>query len=154
MPAAGTYTDLGDVTQSSGTQTIAGGTYVINKLTLSGTAKIVWTGPVKLYIKTGYSVTGNVVIQTYNNLPINRQLYFLPTCASATWGGTNDSVGELYAPNTDFVIKDSVEMMGRVIAKSITNSSSGGMHYDESLPAPNGMISYSPVLSSYLEMQP
>ena len=31
---------------------------------------------------------------------------------------------------------------------SINNSSSGGMHYDESLPAPNGQISYSPVPSS------
>ena len=153
LPA--TYTDLGDVTQSSGTMSIAGGTYLINRLNLSATAKVIWTGPVKLYIKTSYSVTGTVSISTYDNLPANRQIFFLPTCTTATWGGTNVSVGELYAPDTDFVIKDSVEMMGRVIAKSIANSSSGGMHYDESLAAPGALpISYSPVVMSYLEVTP
>ena len=45
-------------------------------------------------------------------------------------------------------------MFGRIVAKQINNSSSGGMHYDESLPAPNGQISYSPVASSYLEVTP
>ena len=152
MPAVGTYTDLGDLTMSSGTQTVPGGTYVIGKLALSGTAKIVWSGPVKLYIKTSYSVTQNVVITTYNNLPVNRQLYFLPTCATATWSGTNVCVGDLYAPDTAFTISGTVEKFGRVIAKSINNSSTGGMHYDESLAAPNGQASYTPDLDTYLEV--
>jgi hypothetical protein len=152
LPPAGSYTDLGDMSMSSGTMNVPGGTYVLNSLTLSGTARVNWTGPVKLYIKSSYSVTGGVVITTYNNLPINRQLFFLPTCATATWNGTNVSMGELYAPDTTFTIAGSVEMMGRVTAKSITNSSSGGMHYDESLPAPNGQASYMPLMSTYLEV--
>jgi hypothetical protein len=156
LPPAGTYTDLGDVTMSSGTMTVPAGTYVINKLTLSGTAAtfptINWNGPVKLYIKTSYSVTGKVIINTYQNLPVNRQLYFLPTCTTATWTGSNVCVGDLYAPDTDFTVGGTVEKFGRVIAKSITNSSSKGMHYDESLPAPNGQMSYSPDLDTYLEI--
>jgi hypothetical protein len=154
LPPAGTYTDLGDVNNSSGTSTVAGGTYVINNLTLGGTAKVVWTGPVKLYIKSSYNVSGSVQISTYQNLPVNRQLYFLPTCTSATWTGTNVCVGDLYAPDTNFVVSGSVEKLGRIIARSIDNSSGGGMHYDESLPAPNGQISYAPVPNSYLEVAP
>jgi hypothetical protein len=154
LPPAGTYTDLGDVNMSGGTSTMGGGTYVINNLTLGGTAKITWTGPVKLYIKSSYNVSGGVVINTYQNLPFNRQLYFLPTCTTATWSGTNVCVGDLYAPDTSFVVSGSVEKLGRIIAKSIDNSSSGGMHYDESLPAPNGQISFAPVPNSYLEVAP
>ena len=153
LPPAGSYTDLGDVTMSSGTVDVPGGTYVINKLTLSGTARINWTGPVKLYIKSGYSVTQNVVINTYDNLPVNRQLYFLPTCTTATWSGSNVCVGDLYAPDTNFTIGGSVQKMGRIIAKNITNSSTGGMHYDESLPVPNnGKFIFTPVPGSYLEV--
>jgi hypothetical protein len=154
LPPAGTYTDLGDVNMNAGTVSKGAGTYVINNLNLSGTAKINWTGAVKLYIKSSYVVTGSVVITTFDNLPVNRQIFFLPSCATATWDGTNKSVGELYAPDTAFTIGGSVEMMGRIVAKSITNSSSGGMHYDESLPAPIGVGSYAPVRDTYLEVLP
>jgi hypothetical protein len=150
LPAA--YTDLGDVTMSSGTQHIPGGTYVINNLNLSGTANIIWDGPVKLYIKSSYSVTQNVSISTYGNRAINRQLYFLPTCATATWSGTNVCVGDLYAPDTAFTISGNVEKFGRVIAKSITNNSTKGMHYDQSLPSPEFNIIYSADMDTYLEV--
>jgi hypothetical protein len=154
LPPAGSYTDLGDVNNSSGTQYVSGGTYVINNLTLSGTAKIVWQGPVKLYIKSSYNVSGDVQISTYQNLPVNRQLYFLPTCTTATWTGTNVCVGDLYAPDTNFTISGGVQKLGRIVAKSINNSSTGGMHYDESLPAPNEQVSYTPVANTYLEVRP
>ena len=153
MPAAGTYTDLGDVSMSSGTQSLPGGTYVIHNLTLSGTAIINWTSAVKLYITTSYNVSQSAQINTYKNLPVNRTLYFLPTCTTATWTGTNICVGDLYAPDTDFNISGSVDMMGRIIAHSITNSSSGGMHYDESLPAPQGQGGYAPTPGTFIELQ-
>lgn len=151
LPPAGTYIDVGDMNSSSGTSSYPGGTYVINNLTLSGTKKIIWQGPVKLYIKSSYTVTDSVSISTYNNLPANRILYFLPTCKTASWSGTNVCVGELYAPDTDFTVSGAVEKHGRLIAKSIVNSSSGGMHYDESLPAALGLSGFSPVPGSYVE---
>ena len=150
LPA--TYTDLGDVNLSSGTSSLPGGTYLIHHLTLSGTAHFTWGGPVKLYIQNSYTVTQGAQIDTYQNLPANRTLYFLPTCTTATWSGTNVCVGELYAPNTDFTISGSVEMFGRITAHSIVNSSSGGMHSDESLPAPGGSGPFSPVQGSYIEV--
>jgi hypothetical protein len=161
LPAAVTYqsvvapaglTDLGDVVRSSGTSTLPGGTYLLNSLNLSGTANIVWTGPVKLYIKNSYVVTGGATIQTYGNNPANRVLYFLPTCTTATWGGTTECVGELYAPDTDFTITGSVQLMGRITAKSINNSSTGGMHCDEALPYPGGSGPYALIPDSYREV--
>lgn len=158
LPAAGTYTSLGDVNRSGGTVNYPGGTYVIDSLTLSGTASsptiITWQGPVTIYIRNGYSVTGNVTINTFENNPKNRKLFFLPTCTTATWSGTNVCVGDLYAPDTDFTVSGSVVKMGRIIAKGITNSSSGGMHYDESLPAPTNVVSYAPDPKTYLEVAP
>ena len=151
LPA--TYTDLGDVTMSSGTTSIPGGTYLIHNLNLSGTAHVIWTGPTKLYIQNSYNVTQGVQIDTAGNLPVNRQLYFLPTCTTATWSGTNVCVGDLYAPDTDFTISGSVQMMGRITAKTIANSSTGGMHYDESLAAVNGQGGYMPMQGSYIEVQ-
>jgi Flp pilus assembly protein TadG len=134
LPAS--YVDLGDVNMSSGTVAIPGGTYLIHNLTLSGTAHIVWQGQTVLYIQNSYNVSGSVQIDTHQNLPKNRILNFLPTCTTATWTGTNVNIGEMYAPDTDFTIGGAVSNFGRITAKSITNSSSGGMHYDESLGAP------------------
>jgi hypothetical protein len=151
MPTS--YTDLGDVNMTSGTASLPGGTYLIHNLTLGGTANFTWTGPVTVYVENSYNVTGSAVINTYQNIPANRTLYFLPTCTSATWNGTNVCVGTLYAPDTNFTISGSVEMFGRIVAKSINNTSSGGMHNDEALPAVGGSGPYAPVQGSYLEVQ-
>jgi len=151
LPA--TYTNLGDVHQTSGTVNIPGGTYLIRNLTLGGTARINWQGPVTLYIQNSYNVSGDVVINTYQNKPANRVLNFLPTCATATWTGTNVCVGDLYAPDTAFTISGSVQKLGRITARTITNSSSGGMHSDESLPMPGGAGNYEPDLTTYAELK-
>jgi hypothetical protein len=152
MPAAGTYTSLGTVNTTTGTQNVAGGVYVIDHLTLGGDAVVNWQGPVTLYIRYSYNVSGNVVINTYQNKPANRKIYFLPTCTTANWSGTNICVGELYGPDTDFTIGGSVQKLGRITAKSISNSSSGGMHADEALPNPGGAGSYLPDAASFTEL--
>ena len=150
LPAS--YTDMGDINMSSGTISVPGGVYLLHNLNLSGTAHVIWTGPTTLYIQNSYSVSQNAQIDTYQNLPGNRTLNFLPTCTTATWSGTNVCVGSLYAPNTDFTVSGSVELFGRIIAKSIINSSSGGMHTDESLPAPGGIGGCVPIQGTYLEV--
>lgn len=141
----GSYQDLGDVNMNGGNMSVGGGTYLLHSLVLSGNSHITWTGPVVLYIRDSYSVTGSVQIDTYQNLPANRVLYFLPSCSTATWSGTNVCVGELYGPDTDFTIGGSVELMGRITGRTITNSSTGGMHYDEALMAPGGTAARSAV---------
>lgn len=152
MPA--TYTDLGDVSLSSGTYSMAGGTYVIHNLALSGTAHFTWTsGPVNIYIVNSYSVTQGATIDTYQNLPANRTLWFLPTCTTATWSGTNVSYGTLYGPDTNFTVSGSVQQFGRIIAKTINNSSTGGMHNDESLTSLAGSGGFMPSPGTYVEVQ-
>ncbi|HZL35424.1 MAG TPA: pilus assembly protein TadG-related protein [Tepidisphaeraceae bacterium] len=143
MPSS--YTDLGDVNMSSGTASLPGGTYLLHNLVLSGTAHFTWTGPVNLYIMNSYAISGSAQIDTYQNLPNNRTLFFLPSCTTATWTGTNICVGELYAPDTDFTIGGSVELFGRVVARTINNTSSGGMHYDESMSPPGATAARSAV---------
>jgi Flp pilus assembly protein TadG len=133
LPTTG-VTEAGDCIMSSGTTTVPGGTYVFDTIDLSGTAHITWQGAVKFYVRTAYRVSGSVVIDTYNNIPANRVIYFLPTCKTATWTGSHSCIGELYAPDTDFTIGGSAQLFGRITAKSITLSSTGGMHYDEALP--------------------
>lgn len=149
-----TYTDLGDISLSSGTYSMAGGNYVIHNLSLSGTAHFTWSsGPTNVYIVNSYSVTQSATIDTYQNLPANRTVWFLPTCTTATWSGTNISYGTLYGPDTTFNVSGSVEQFGRIIAKSINNSSTGGMHNDESLTAMAGSGAYAPMQGSYMEVQ-
>lgn len=150
LPA--TYTSLGNVNNTGGTQNVAGGVYLIDNLTLGGTAVINWQGPVTLYIRNSYNVSGNVIINTYQNKPANRKIFFLPTCTTATWQGTNICVGDLYGPDTDFTISGSVQKLGRITARTINNSSSGGMHADESLPNPGGAGNYIADASSYAEL--
>lgn len=133
------YVDLGDVNMSGGTVSIAGGTYLIHNLSLSGSAHIIWTGPTVLYIQNSYTVSGNVQIDTFDNIPANRVLNFLPTCTSASWNGSNVCTGDLYAPDTDFTIGGGAEMFGRILAKSISHTGSGGMHYDQALGKPGGV---------------
>jgi len=151
LPASG-VTALPDINMSSGTMNVPGGVYSVNNINLSGTAVVNWTGPVTLYVKGTYVVGGNVVINTYQNLPKNRVINFLPTCVTATWSGTNICVGDLYAPDTAFVVSGSVQKFGRIIAKTISNSSTGGMHADDSLVPPGGMGSYDPDPSTYQEV--
>jgi Tfp pilus assembly protein PilX len=151
LPAG--VTDLGDVSHNSGIHNVPGGTYLIRNLTLSGTAVINWQGPVTLYIQNSYTVKDSVTINTYQNKPANRAIYFLPTCTVATWTGANSCVGDLYAPDTNFTVSGSVQKFGRIIAKSITNSSTGGMHADDALPQPGGMSSYSPDAATYEEVK-
>jgi hypothetical protein len=128
------YIDAGDCVMSGGSISIPGGVYVFDTIDLSGSAHITWTSPVVFYVRKAYKISGNVVIDTYKNIPANRVIKFLPTCKTATWTGTHSCVGDLYAPDTDFTIGGNAELFGRVIAKSINLSSSGNLHYDENLP--------------------
>jgi hypothetical protein len=132
LPAGAT--DLGDINMSSGSSSLPGGIYVIGSLTMTGTAQHTWTGPVELYFRSSYYITDGATINTYQNKPANRKMYFLPTCKTGYWGGTHSCVGDMYAPDTDFTVAGSADLYGRIVAKSIVVSGTGGMHYDQDLP--------------------
>jgi Flp pilus assembly protein TadG len=119
---------------NNGTVHLPGGTYVIGSLDHSGSAHIIWDGPVKLYLRDSYKISGNAKIETYQNKPANRQMFFLPSCKVATWTGAHSCVGDMYAPDTDFTISGTSNLYGRIVAKTINVSGNGGLHYDEALP--------------------
>jgi hypothetical protein len=132
LPAS--YIDAGDLVMKSGTVSLAGGVYVFGTIDLSGSAHVTWQGPVVIYVRTAYRISGNVVVDTYQGLPANQAIKFLPTCTSVTWTGRYQCVGDLYAPDTDFRIGGNAELFGRIVARTIKISSSAGLHYDEALP--------------------
>jgi Flp pilus assembly protein TadG len=132
LPAS--YITIDESHMSSGTVHLPGGTYLIGDLDHSGTAHIIWDGPVKLYLRDSYKISGNAKIDTYQNNPANRQMFFLPSLKTATWTGAHSCVGDMYAPDTDFTISGTSHLYGRIVAKSITVSGNGGLHYDEALP--------------------
>ena len=66
---------------------LGGSTYVFDTLDLSGPAHVIREGPVKLYFKTAYRISGSARIDTSQNKPANRQLFLLPTCRTASWTG-------------------------------------------------------------------
>jgi Flp pilus assembly protein TadG len=127
-------TDLGDVNMSSGSSSLAGGRYLIGSLRMTGSARHTWTGPVELYFRDNYYVDGDAVINTYQNKPENRKMFFLPTCTTGRWGGSHSCVADMYGPDTDFTVTGSADLFGRIVAKSIVIQGTGGMHYDKDLP--------------------
>jgi Flp pilus assembly protein TadG len=133
LPAG--LTDLGDISMSgSASSSLPGGNYLIRSLRMSGNAKHTWTGPVNLYFRDSYSVEDNAVIVTYQNKPSNRKMYFLPTCTDASWAGSHSCVADMYAPDTNFVVGESADLCGRILAKTILVKDCAGMHYDRDLP--------------------
>jgi hypothetical protein len=65
---------------------------------------------------------------------------------------TDLGLSRCYAPDTNFTISGRVEMFGRIIAKSVNNTSSGGRLNDELLPAVGGSGPCGPVQGSYIEV--
>jgi Flp pilus assembly protein TadG len=127
-------TDLGDIDMSSGSSSLPGGTYVIGSMRMTGTAQHTWTGPVVLYFRDNYYIDSGAVINTYQNKPANRKMFFLPTCKTGYWGGAHSCVADMYGPDTDFTVAGSADLYGRIVAKSIVVQGTGGMHYDQDLP--------------------
>jgi Flp pilus assembly protein TadG len=133
-PPAG-LTDLGDIDMSGNdTSSGPGGNYLIRSLRMRDNAKHTWTGPVNLYFVNSYRIEGNATIITYQNKPANRNMYFLPTCTDARWGGNHSCVANMYAPDTNFVVEENADLLGRILAKSIVVKDYAGMHYDRDLP--------------------
>ena len=126
--------DIGDVNMSGGSSSLPGGTYVIGSMRMSGTAQHTWTGPVVLYFRSNYSIDGDAAINTYQNKPANRKMFFLPTCKTGYWGGSHSCIADMYGPDTDFTVSGSADLYGRIVARSIVVQGTGGMHFDQDLP--------------------
>jgi hypothetical protein len=93
-------------------------------------------GTVELWVNsiTGNSINGNQSINS-GGRPGNFKLVYLGSDA-LTLNGTADMKAQIIAPNAEVVISGNFDFYGSVVAKKLSVTGSGSIHYDESLAGP------------------
>lgn len=122
--------DLGAVSVQS-TLTLAGGSYVMDSLSVSGNGSIQATGPVEIFIRGSASVGGNGVI-TASNRPKNMLIYVVGN-GSVSYSGNGALYGAIYAPLSDVQVSGNGSIYGAVVADTYKQSGNGEFHFDEEL---------------------
>ena len=115
------------------TLTIASGTYCFGSITLSGSAKLVVSGPVILSL-TGQFTADGATVTNLTNKAANLQI-------STSYAGNNGVVLagsgsaclSVYAPTAQVVLSGGTQLSGLVLGKSITLAGSAAIHQDTSL---------------------
>jgi hypothetical protein len=98
--------------------------------------------PIQIYVQTivGNSLNGNMVINgAAGATPKNVMIYYLGT-ADLTLNGTASIQAGIVAPKAGVTVSGAFDYFGALLAKRLTLTGSGKVHYDESLGG-NGAIS-------------
>jgi hypothetical protein len=98
--------------------------------------------PIQLYVQTivGNALNGNMVINgAAGQTPKNVMIYYLGT-AALTLNGTASIQAGIVAPKAAVTVSGAFDYFGALLAKRLTLTGSGKVHYDESLGG-NGAIS-------------
>jgi hypothetical protein len=119
----------------SGTVTLAGGTYSFTSISIGNNGKLQFSGPATLYINGNVTFAQNGEIVASGSVPGNLKVY--QRGANSTFGGSNSNnvffVGDLEAPETAVVAKNNLEILGRVVAKTIEGKNNVEIYYDTAL---------------------
>ncbi|MFA6600306.1 MAG: hypothetical protein WC352_03025 [Candidatus Omnitrophota bacterium] len=107
---------------------IAGGTYRLQSLDLTGKESLVPTGAVTLYVDGPVKLTGQS-IATVNNRPRNLVIY-VTTNANVSISGDGDFYGAIYAPLSEISNTGKGAVYGSVIGDSYKQSGNGAVHFD------------------------
>jgi hypothetical protein len=131
--------DQGDlVVEEQTILSLAGGTYLYSSFSISGQARVNFTGPATIYVTGAMSISGQGVV-TSDDLPPNLLFYVSGEEANVAFTGQGKLYGAVYAPNAAISISGNGELFGGVVGKSIAFSGSGNspfmVHYDEALQA-------------------
>ncbi len=116
----------------SGSTTFPGGVYYLRNVNLSGGCTITSTSTCTLYIY-GNCTLNNVVMNAYQARPTNFRIYLLPS-ATLSLSNASSILADIYCPDSSVTLSNSSSLYGRIIAASINQTGSGGIHMDESLP--------------------
>ncbi|MFA7254894.1 MAG: hypothetical protein WC133_02185 [Candidatus Omnitrophota bacterium] len=130
VPAEAVAIDLSSISGNS-TRTLAAGTYHTPSLGISGNAKIVTTGAVKIYVDGAINITGNGIVVP-NNHPANMLLYSTGS-ATVKIAGNGSFYGGVYAPNSAVTASGNGDLFGAVISKTYTQSGNSATHFDLAL---------------------
>ena len=159
LPTKGSNTFQGASQNNS--YLLTSGNYQTAALTLGSSDKILVTGNVKLYLNGNFLMSGGnsqIVVGTNSSLTIyaggslsiggsgaanmtgyatNLTVYGLTNNTSITLGGNAGFTGVIYAPHAAFTFNGGgstpLDVMGSVVADSITMNGKSQTHYDESL---------------------
>lgn len=105
--------------------------YHTSSLKISGNAKIVTTGAVKIYVDGAIDITGNGVVVPDNH-PANLLLYSTGS-STVKIAGNGSFYGGVYAPNSAVTASGNGDVFGAVIAKTYTQSGNSATHFDLAL---------------------
>jgi hypothetical protein len=133
-------TNLGALNISgNSTRTLPGGTYWFSSISVTGNARLVTTGPVKIYVTGSVDIGGNGV-GTAGNLPPNFLLYgtvdpsnAANKCTSVSIHGNGNFYGAVYAPEASVVVAGNGVNYGALTGNTVRINGNGGFHYDEQL---------------------
>ena len=131
---SGNYTynaATGDLSVSGqNTVTLAGGSYCLNSITLSGGSTLTVNGPVKITLRGALSASGNAMLNP-TLIPRNLQIASSFTGSNGvTMSGNATGYFTVYAPGTSVALTGNAQLFGAAVGKSFTGSGNLQLHYD------------------------
>lgn len=113
------------------TRTLPAGTYHYSSISITGNARLVFTGSVNLYVDGEVKIAGNGV-GTQGNLPTNLMIFVLGT-TEVKLAGNGTFYGGIYAPLAPVKNTGNGELFGAVVCDNYTQSGNGDVHFDEAM---------------------
>ena len=163
---------LGTVGATNYQYVLGSGNYKLSALTISQSSQsLIVTGNATLYVTGNISVTGNgyIYLAPGSSLTLieggsaatlsgggivndtltaaNFSYVGLASNTSITYSGNSSFIGTVNAPEADFTLTGTSDMVGAAIVNTFTDSGGAAIHYDEALGA-TGL----PVMTSYTEL--
>ena len=144
-PAWSPGTNPGGVSQtfsSSGTSTLAGGTYWFTSMDVSGTLS--FSGPAILYVKGDADINGTM--RAYNSVPSNLKIYIVGNYAFGNTKNNNtDITADIEGPAASFYVKNNLTFRGRMVFDTIEFKNNAELYYDEAFGSASGIGSVTTV---------
>lgn len=111
--------------------TLPAGTYHFDSINITGSGKLILSGPVTIYV-SGEVYIGGRGVTTAGNDPTH---FFLNATGNSTVeiAGSGAFYGAVYAPASPVTYTGTSDFFGAVIAKNYQQSGTSKLHYDEAL---------------------
>lgn len=126
-----TLPSSGDLTISTGTQTLSTGIYHYSSLSVSGQGVLTSSGPVIIYVDGAVTLSGQAVSST-NDIPEN-MLIIVKETGSVSVSGQGTVHAGIYAPKSTVTNNGNGGIFGAIVAKNYVQTGNGSLHFDESL---------------------
>lgn len=119
----------------SSTQTLSGGSYMFDSITLSDSAQLTFTGSAIVYVNGNVTLNSSAGIVTKDDFPGNLQIYVIGANAILIQNSTQ-FYGAIYAPGSNLTLQDTAQVYGAVKADVTLIEEDAQIHYDEALADP------------------